>query len=225
MPNNNNLSIICLIIIIYYFIYKIFNNNNSKNILYNQNNIIENADFETSSMLSSLNNILTKNTWDNQQIFKKPVISQQEILIVDDSLNSCGNCRALKHANSQNGSVLQINYNGDFTDGTLINGPRTNINNKLQISSLDNNTPVLCIGNTCIDENHLKILTGQKSIYISKPNDWNRYLASWEGELKYSKSGDSDKDKKIHGSWKISTNIPQQNLNCPDYTSNENCIS
>ena len=83
----------------------------------------------------------------------------------------------------------------------------------------------LCIGNTCIDEDNLKILTGDKSIYLYKPNDWNKYLYyKNDANIAIGQSSDPNDQKRKHGSWLISKNIPQSQSTCGGLTTSDSCI-
>jgi hypothetical protein len=68
---------------------------------------------------------------------------------------------------------LDVNGNQNVTGNLAVNG--------------DVKGKKFCIGGTCIDENHLKVLTGDKHIYIGN-KDKNAFLtqegSSWSGNFK-----------------------------------------
>ena len=116
--------------------------------------------------------------------------------------------------------------NADFETASIQNS----INNILTSNTFSNinisNSGTLKIGNTVLNEdklkilnnltqNHLDMLNGDTSLYIYKPNDWNKYLYEYNnGGIGTGNSTDSNVQKKRNGQWRISSNIPQNQSTC-----------
>jgi hypothetical protein len=82
-------------------------------------------------------------------------------------------------------------------DGDKIWAPNMQVDNiKVQNSLNMEKDKKFCIGGTCIDENHLQMLTGQKDIGI-KSNKNKKYLSNWDWKNDSSRGGKRNK----HGHW------------------------
>lgn len=177
-------------------------------ILYNYFYVYEGATFEASVYTKSINDLLSNNNWVNPQTFDKINIKGNDLVIgKNQERGDCGECRALV---KNNNNTLTINYDNDFTGGVLVNSDLLLSGNRY-----------LCIGNTCITQDELKlmkdVISGNKNIYIYKANDWNKYLYSDNG-ISYGDANDDDNKKKRNGSWRITTEIPKSQNTCGRYS-------
>ena len=124
------------------------------------------------------------------------------------------------------GSNLEKILNQNTWTNKQIFSDNINANKNICIGN-DCNTALsgnnLCIGGTCINENHLKILNGKKSIYLYKPNDGNNYLYMDNG-IRQGNSDDNNDQKKRNGTWLLSQDIPQKNTSCNSLTTDSSCI-
>ena len=87
--------------------------------------------------------------------------------------------------------------------------------------SFSNNINVakqICIGNSCIGEDEIKMLLGKKALYIYKRNNKNSYLYLNNNFFVVGKPDNDDKEKKRYGAFFISNKIPQNNNDCSGYT-------
>ena len=177
-------------------------------ILYNYLYVYEGVTFEASVYTKSINDLLSSNKWSNHQTFDKINLTGNDLVIGKTSdKGNCGECRALV---KNDNNILTINYGNEFSGGTTVQSNLTLPGDKK-----------LCIGSTCITQTELQlvkdVISGEKNIYIYKPNDWNKYLYSNAG-ISYGAQNDDDIQKKKYGSWRISTVIPQSQNICGSYS-------
>ena len=194
------------IILVFIFIYLYLNNTKTVEKLEN---------FEPDNIAK----ILSSGVWSGPQIFNGGVKINTDDLNFgsnDSGRGKCNNCRALVHGP---GNTLIMNYDNDFNGGVEV---RSNmmVNNDIEAKgvikvndSFINNQGVgirsggfLCIGNTCIDEDKLKILNGDKDILIE--NEYNdngrkRYLYADVGRTAWGEPDNKYEQKKNNGAIRL----------------------
>jgi len=183
------------------------NENDLKTMKSGSGGISGSNDPEVNKTFTSLNKVLSSNEWTNLQKFNGGIqVNSSDLLFGIKSRGECGNCRALVHGPS---NKLILNYDNDFNGGIEIRSNlevkkdltvSSNINGNAIGASAGNNGRIyigpnddgsngkICIGQTCISEDQLKILTGEEVYFDNsvnnKPLDSGRGVSIGDKEFK-----------------------------------------